>query len=207
MQKRIAISMGDYNGIGPEAILKILPQVELSDSTPVILGNISVFNFYAKRFSRSFSSVHYMNSIKDIKEGQINLLQCVNDDEISIEPGEISKQAGLAAMKAIETGIDLCIRDETQALVTAPISKEAVNLAGYHIPGHTEFLARKTGTEQYLMLLVYEQLRVGMVTTHIPVSQVSTVIKTENVLSSIKMIHQILQNDFNIETPHIAVMG
>lgn len=135
------------------------------------------------------------------------MLQCIDDERVSIKPGGISKQAGQAAMKAVEKGIELCMQGETQALVTAPISKEAVNLAGYYIPGHTEFLAEKTGTENYMMLLVYEELRVGLVTTHIPVAEVSNVILTGNVLSSIRMMNKTLRNDFNIDKPKIAVLG
>ncbi len=199
--------MGDYNGVGPEVILKSLTKIDLSDSTPVILGNASVFEFYAEQLNISSSGINIVTSAKDIKEGEINLLHCAGDDEVTIKPGEVSKQAGEAAMKAIKTGVEYCLQDKMQALVTAPISKEAVNRAGYHIPGHTEFLAKKTGAEHYLMLLVHETLRVGLVTTHIPVSEVSSIIQTENVLSYVKIMHETLKRDFNINEPKIAVLG
>ncbi len=207
MQKRIVISMGDYNGIGPEVILKALYQIDLSESTPVILGSEKVFNFYLKHLRLSFSAIHIANLFKDIREGEVNLLQCVDEDKIDMKSGQVSKQAGWAAMQAVKKGVELCQQDEAHALVTAPISKEAVNRAGYHIPGHTEYLAQKTRAENFMMLLVYESLRVGLVTTHIPVAEVPKNIQTEKVFSSIETMHEVLTNDFKIEEPKIAVIG
>lgn len=206
MPNRIAISMGDYNGIGPEIILKALTQIDYTRSTPVILGSHKVFEFYAKQLNLPLDTIHVISTFKNIEDGKANLIQCV-DSEFKIKPGRTTKQAGLAAMQAVEAGIELCMSGKTKALITAPISKEAVNRAGYHIPGHTEFLAQKTNTARFMMLLVHEALRVGLVTTHIPVAKVAAAIQTESVFSSINTMHHVLKNDFNIGAPKIAVLG
>lgn len=198
--------MGDYNGIGPEIILKALAQMDLSRVAPLILGHIQVFEFYAERLDLSLEAFHRITSVNNMEAGKINLLECV-DEKPAIKPGKITDQAGRAAMQAIETGIELCLRGETQALVTAPISKEAVNRAGYNIPGHTEFLAEKSGVEDFMMLLVYKSLRVGLVTTHIPVRDIPRFITKENILSSLKTMNRVLKNDFDMARPHIAVLG
>ncbi len=199
--------MGDYNGIGPEVILKSLSKINLSKSTPVILGSNSVFSFYAKQFHLTLSAIHPIESINEIREGEINLLKCIDEDKVDIQPANVSKQAGWAAMQAVKKGINCCLGNKTHALVTAPISKEAVNKAGYHIPGHTEFLAQKTGVINYMMLLVHKSLRVGLVTTHIPVAKIANAIQTKKVFLSVVTMHEVLKNDFNIEEPKIAVLG
>lgn len=207
MPDYVAISMGDYNGIGPEVILKILPKIQQSSFTPVILGNGRVFEFYGKQLDLSFSHIHTAKSVEELNPDKVNILQCVDDKYINIAPGTITKKAGEAAMQAIKKGIALCLNQQARALITAPISKEAVNRAGYHIPGHTEFLAEQTNADQHLMLLVNKELRVGLVTTHIPVSNVAKYIQPERILVYIKTMHRSLNHEFGIENPKIAVLG
>src|SRR5699024_5565876 len=110
-------------------------------------------------------------------------------------------------MAAVEKGIECCLQKQTDALITAPISKEAVNKAGYRIPGHTEFLADKTDADQYLMTMVHGQLRMGLITTHIPVSDIPKEVDTARILKNIGIMNHSLRDDFNIPQPRIAVLG
>ena len=110
-------------------------------------------------------------------------------------------------MKAVEAGIDACLSGETAALVTAPISKEAITLGGYDVPGHTEFLMEKTSSDQVLMMLVSDAFRVALATIHIPVRNIVTNLTADLLKTRLKILHQALQNDFGIANPKIAVLG
>lgn len=206
MPRRIAISIGDVNGIGPEVVIKSLIELSLVDVTPIILSSKQVLDFWLNNISESLD-YHHALCIDEVIKNQINLLQIYADEDISVKPGDYSKQSGEYAMRGVERGIDLCKSNQADALVTAPISKEAVNVAGYHIPGHTEFLAEKTNTSNFMMLLVHKDLRVGLVTGHIPVTEISTALSTESIKKYIRVMHNALQNDFNISSPDIAVLG
>ncbi|PAU95536.1 4-hydroxythreonine-4-phosphate dehydrogenase PdxA [Aliifodinibius salipaludis] len=206
MQKRIAISIGDVNGIGPEVVIKSLLELPLEGITPVILSSKEVLDWWLSNLSESLD-YHYAQSIDDVAKQQINLLETYTEETPSVNPGDFSKGSGKCAMLAVEKGISLCKSQQADALVTAPISKEAVNLAGYHIPGHTEFLAEKTNTSDYMMMLVHKGLRVGLVTGHIPVSDIAPALSTNSIKKYIRVMHNALQNDFNLSSPNIAVLG
>lgn len=201
----IALSIGDFNGIGPEVILKTLAQADLNRSTPVILSPKKVIE-RAEEFTPSGINCNYINEIDDAKSGMINILG-LKTDTLKYTPGIQSAQSGKVAMQSIEDCIQLCLNGKTDAMVTAPISKEAVNLAGYDIPGHTEFLASKTDTDSVLMMLVSGNLRVALVTTHIPISRVSSVITKELIETKVSILARSLKNDFGIPYPKIAVFG
>ncbi|MDZ7714868.1 MAG: 4-hydroxythreonine-4-phosphate dehydrogenase PdxA [Balneolaceae bacterium] len=205
MSVRIAISIGDIHGIGPEIVLKYVRDANLNEVTPIILGNAKVLNFYRinNKHDISFNEIE---SAHDVEEGVINLIEAYSNPA-SIEPGIISKKSGKYAMQAVEKGIDLCLSQQADALVTAPISKEAVNLAGYQIPGHTEFLAEKTDCSDFMMMLVHENLRVGLVTIHEPLASVPNLIDKNTLLYSLNLMNDSLKKDFQIESPKIAILG
>jgi 4-hydroxythreonine-4-phosphate dehydrogenase len=206
MKIKVAISMGDYNGIGPEVIIKSLAKQSLNEITPILLGNQSVFDYYLNKYGLSLP-LHRINDTSQIKNGLLNIWNTSLDSEVKIEPGVLTRSAGKASMLAVEKGIDLCLNRGVDALVTAPISKEAVHLAGYDIPGHTEFLADRTKSRDYMMILASGGLRVGLVTGHIPLSQVASVITPDMIIDKIKTLNQSLQKDFGIPSPRIAVFG
>lgn len=198
--------MGDYNGIGPEVILKSLSAVDLNNSIPVILGHKSVLTFYAERSGISLT-VQSISKVKDLDPGRVYCLDIVPDHQMEIYPGSLSGKAGKTSMKAVEKGIALCIKQACQALVTAPISKEAIHKAGYTVPGHTEFLAEKTATNEYMMMLVSGNLRVGLATIHVPIRKVAGLLTVTGITRHLKIMHQSLQRDFGIAKPRIAVLG
>jgi len=206
MKPTIAISMGDFNGVGPEVILKHLSNVDLSSSTPLLIGSETVFQFYEKSLNIRVAR-HRISETSEIKEGSVNILSISDIDKSDIQQSKITKSAGLAAMKAVEYGINSCLAGQTDALVTAPISKEAIHKAGYNYPGHTEFLAEKTGTELVTMILATDQLRVGLLTGHIPLKEVAGAINTNDIIYKIESLDKSLKENFGIEHPKIAVMG
>ncbi|MCG8373881.1 MAG: 4-hydroxythreonine-4-phosphate dehydrogenase PdxA [Balneolales bacterium] len=200
---QIAISIGDFNGIGPEVIIKSLSGVDLSTSTPVILSPVSIIEHYNSLVD---SPIEFHIAEDGIHQNAINVLP-IEVDEFDIEPGVQSPSGGRVAMNSIESSLQLLQNGTAHAMVTAPISKEAVNLAGYHIPGHTEFLAEKTGVEEVLMMLINDSLRVALVTTHLPISQVASNITEGAILQKLQLLHHSLKYDFGIESPKIAVFG
>jgi len=206
MPLRIAISIGDINGIGPEVALKTLADVELTEVTPVILSSRQVVDYYADQLDLELP-FHYTDDPKQLKSGQVNILRAYDDDTIEISPGSMTEEGGKLAMMAVAKAADLCLSGQADALVTAPISKEAINKAGYLFPGHTEFLAEKTHTDQYMMMLVNRDLRVGLVSIHVPLAEVPGYITQSSVFSHISIMHQSLKMDFNIKEPNIAVLG
>jgi 4-hydroxythreonine-4-phosphate dehydrogenase len=206
MKPTIAISMGDFNGVGPEVILKHLSKIDLSSSTPLLIGSETVFQFYEKSLNIRVVR-HRISETSEIEKGSVNILSISDIDESDIQPSKISKSAGLAAMKAVEYGINSCLAGQADALVTAPISKEAIHKAGYIYPGHTEFLAEKTGTELVTMILATDQLRVGLQTGHIPMKEVPGSINSNDIIYKIESLDKSLRENFGIDHPKIAVLG
>ncbi len=207
MKKKIAISMGDYNGIGPEVTLKALQKINYEYSIPIWIGSKHVYNFYREKLDSQLR-VRKIKNCADAKPGYANILEPGNFNETpAIKPGIIEADAGKAAMMAVEKGIEFCLREEAHALVTAPISKEAIRLGGYNVPGHTEFLAKKTGSDQVLMMLVNSALRVALVTIHEPLQRVAGLMNKNRILNHLVVLNNSLKRDFGIDSPKIAVLG
>jgi 4-hydroxythreonine-4-phosphate dehydrogenase len=208
MKPRIAVSMGDFNGIGPEVILKALKHIDFTDSIPVLIGHEDVFQFYDRQVNTglSFNGIANVDELSEVA-GVINLINISDEQAVSPVPGEIESTAGLLSMLAVEKGIGLCLSGDTDALVTAPISKEAVHKAGYPYPGHTEFLAAKSSTKAVQMILVNDALRVALATIHIPVKDILSYLSTGLLEKQIDLLDHSLKSDFGIQDPHIAVLG
>lgn len=207
MPQRLAISMGDFNGIGPEIILKTLNQLLAAGGTPVVIGHHRIFEYYADRLDLQLSSWHGLSDPGDIQDETINFYDLEEGADIAPEPGTLSEQAGRLSMQAVAAGINSCMNGHTDALVTAPISKEAINRADYRYPGHTEFLAEKTNTDDFMMMLVHETLRVGLVTIHIPVGEITARVNQPAITRNIRLMHAALAGDFGIARPRLAVLG
>lgn len=205
MKQKIGITIGDINGVGPEIALKVLSGIDLSESTPVLISPVSVIEFYSALFSIDLN-YNRASTLNEVKPGVVNILDLDGIEEVP-KPGNLSKESGLVAMKSTEKAIDLCLKKSVDAMVTLPISKEAVNLSGYKIPGHTEFLAEKTDTRSVLMMLVNDSLRVALTTVHIPISQVATNITTDVIFEKVDILYSSLKSDFGINGPKIAVLG
>ena len=206
MKPTIALSMGDYNGIGPEVALKCIKKQSLSKTTPLFIGHREVFDYYSAKLGYHIP-YQCITDPEEIRQGVVNIWNSSKEIEIELCPGKITRNAGEASMKAVETGIHFCLNGYCDALVTSPISKEAIHGAGYTVPGHTEFLAGKTDTSDYIMILVSGKLRVGLVTGHIPVKDVADKIRKKLIIKQIRTLNHSLKEDFGIKSPKIAVMG
>lgn len=204
---RIAISMGDTNGVGPEVIIKAFnsSDIDINSSVPIIIGQEHVLDHYEELLSMNLSTRRYEPDA-DLQPGWVYLKEA-GESEIEIAPGHIKADAGRLSMEAVDTGIAYCLNDQADALVTAPISKEAVNLAGYEIPGHTEYLAEKTGADHPLMMMAGNQLNIALVTTHLPVQEISRSLSKDHISRIIRILDDTLKHTFGIPEPHIAILG
>ena len=200
--------MGDPAGIGPEIILSMLNRPEgLPDSRYLIIGSQVVLNETARLLSVS-NPCKPVNRCSEIGASQSGpfLLDLRNMRAGDFTPGVLSPQAGSASVDYVIKGIDLALEGKIDALVTAPIHKEAIHLAGHHFPGHTEILAERTGTSNYGMMLVGGPIRVVLVTTHLPLRKVPEAISTENILNKIRLAADAM-GSLGFENPRLAVAG
>lgn len=208
----IAISMGDYNGIGPEVILKALKRIDRSQSRPVLIGFQELFQFYQSKWKDPFQLLKIQHgdeipSLANRPDTSLPVLEIRPSEGLQIEPGIPTAHTGTCSMEAVSTGVDLCLQHQADALVTAPISKEAISMAGFRHPGHTEFLAERTGTGHVQMILTSDTLRVALATVHVPLSEVPKLINRERIRTELEALHLSMQNDFGVPEPRLALLG
>ena len=203
----IGFTCGDLNGIGTELILKSLSDNRFLDfCTPVVFASNKVINFYRK----SIDDINFsFASIKDfykLNHRQVNIYNCW-EEEVPINPGILSDTAGQYAVKSLQAATSALKDGKINALVTAPLHKKNVQSADFSYTGHTPFLKDFFGVNDVLMLLTAENLKIGLVTEHLPVKEIATHISKENILSKLFILHASLKKDFNIERPKIAVLA
>lgn len=211
---RILLTPGDVNGIGPEVALKALIKLREQLSLPVVLlGSPEIWQFYARlnpNFDLPITPVGKLEEVPDQGFALYNLEPANmkrSEERLTPEPGKLTRSGGYISMMAIEAATRACIDKQAAAMVTGPISKEAVNLAGFSISGHTDYLAEQDAAEQVVMMLVSGNLRVVPLTTHIPIKDVSRAITSELIVQKCKTINESMRRDFGIESPRIAVLG
>ncbi len=204
---KVGITLGDINGIGPEIIIKALKDNRiLSDITPVIYGSSKVISFYKKMLQIHEFSYQNCRTGADIQNKKINIVNCL-DEEVDIQPGVSNVTGGKYALKSLEAATADLADGKIDVLVTAPFSKDAMKSAGFDFPGHTEYLAKYSNVDEALMILASPFLRVALVTTHIPINEVSKALTKDAILSKIKVFENSLKRDFNLVRPKIAVFG
>jgi 4-hydroxythreonine-4-phosphate dehydrogenase len=203
----VGITIGDINGIGPEVIVKALSDNRiLSSFTPIVYGTNKVISYYKK--SLNLLDLNYQ-TIKFASEAQIKKINLINviSEEVEITPGVPTEISGMISFKALEKATQDLSEGKIDLLVTAPISKENIQKSGFNFPGHTEYLAEMAGVDEALMVLISQELRVALVTTHIPVSEISKHLTKERLTQKVKLLEATLKKDFNIIKPKIAVFG
>lgn len=204
---RVGITHGDINGISYEVILKTLVEpLILEMCTPIIYGSPKVAAYHRKALNINNISFNHIRAANESHHRKINVINCI-DDNTRVELGKSTREAGESSYNALDQAcIDLS-QGLIDVLVTAPINKDNIQSDSFNFPGHTEFLAERFGAKNYAMLMVSETMKVGVVTTHMPLSQVAESITKEAVLSKIRIIAHTLRQDFSITKPRIAVFG
>lgn len=204
----IGITMGDAAGIGPEIIDKALSKKEIYKiSRPIVIGDASVLSDALKvaKVKVKIQPVAGPSSAR-FEFGTIEVIDLKNIRLSELKMGQVQAMAGKASVEYVQKAVELALRGEIDAMVTAPLNKEAMNISGYDYAGHTEILADLTKTKDYAMMLVAGKLRVVHVTTHVSMKQACSLIKKERVLTVIRLTHQVVQR-LGTEKPKIAVAG
>ncbi|MGV8962848.1 MAG: 4-hydroxythreonine-4-phosphate dehydrogenase PdxA [Candidatus Saccharimonadaceae bacterium] len=205
---KVGITHGDSNGVGYEILLKAFSDIRLTELlNPIIYGSSKAASYHRKVLNIKAVPFNIINDANEAKEEQINFINAVKDD-IKIEIGTPSKSAGEAAYVALEAAVSDIKESKIDVLVTLPINKDSIQGQNFNFHGHTEYLEDRVGSGQKaLMILACEELRVALVTTHLPISEVSSSITSPLVIEKIKTLNLSLKRDFNIENPRIAVLG
>lgn len=202
---RVGISIGDMNGIGPEIILKSLQDSRVLELfTPVIFANSKMMSFFGNYFKIKLQ-FHGISKAEDAIEGKINVVN-VWKENVKVNFGEEDKMIGGYAIKSLKAATQALIAEDIDTLVTAPINKNSIQSDEFNFPGHTDFLAQELKGDS-LMFMVSDTIKVGLLTDHVPVKDVSSKINEELIDKKVNAIHDSLKKDFNIREPKIAVLG
>ncbi|MCE2788342.1 MAG: 4-hydroxythreonine-4-phosphate dehydrogenase PdxA [Saprospiraceae bacterium] len=204
---KVGITVGDINGIGPEVIIKSLADPRLLElCTPVIYGSYKVLSYHKNIVKDSQVGFHSVSNAKQAIQGKNNLVNCW-EDNVSISLGKSTVEGGKYAQMALEKAMADLKDGHLDALVTAPINKHAMNLAQFPFPGHTEFFTHADQKKHSLMMMISESLKVGLVTNHLPVSEISGTITKELIMDKVRLMYKALVEDFGYEKPVISVLG
>lgn len=200
MMNKIAITCGDPNGIGTEIVLKALSKKTL-DFTPILIGPKEVWLSQETKLE-----ITEISDFSQVKIGKVNLLW---NRENSYEPefGKLAKEAGKISGQAIELATELALTKKVKAIVTAPINKEVLNLAGFNFKGHTDFLEFLTKTPKAVMLFCAGKFRVALQTIHVPLREVPSLIQKEKIIETVKVCCESLHKNFGFKNPKIAICG
>ncbi|NJC27143.1 4-hydroxythreonine-4-phosphate dehydrogenase PdxA [Neolewinella antarctica] len=203
---QIGISIGDPNGIGPEVVIKSLIREGILDLvTPIIYASKAVLNSYVGEAAATFK-YSVIDEAENAEDGRINLVLTIPED-LELNPGTPTENGGRAAAMSLEAAVNDLKAGNIDALVTAPINKSVMPRDAFPYPGHTEMLTEKLDAEESLMFLVTDELRVGIVTNHIPVSEVAANVTKAAILKKLKIMDAALRSDFGLERPVIAVLS
>lgn len=206
---RVGITHGDTNSISYEVILKTFANEMLPEiCTPVLFGSSRLAAYYRKNLGIEMSQMHAARDLNDIRDGHCNIIN-ITQDEIKVEPGVPTEESGAAALLSLEQAVEALKSGAIDVLVTAPINKKNIQSDDFHFPGHTEYLQDRLGEDgdKALMLLFNDEMRVALVTTHLPLREVADAITKERVAETILALNQTLRRDFAIERPRIAVLS
>ena len=203
---KIGITQGDTNGVGWEIILHTLADNRITELfTPVVYGSLTAAGKYMPTLDEEEGKVQF-NTIASAAEalaGKINLVEC---GAAKPQPGVASKEGGKAAVEALELAVADLKSGDLDAMVTAPFDKEMAQSETFSFTGHTEFMAAHLEGEP-MMIMCSDRLRVGLVTTHLPVAEVSQNISKEKIIASLTTLRKSLKEDFGIVEPRIAVLA
>ncbi|HEY6953005.1 MAG TPA: 4-hydroxythreonine-4-phosphate dehydrogenase PdxA [Bacteroidota bacterium] len=206
MKPIIAITIGDFNGIGPEIALKAAANASVKKiCTPLLVGPLDVFGHV--RSDLRLKLKLEKSSLPVIKSTITPVFDTGDGIWGNVQYGAVTKSSGKNAGVAIERAVELCLKVRADAMVTAPVSKEALNLAGYNFPGQTEMIALLSRSQRVAMMLVSDSMRVGLVTIHVGIKSIPEHISKDKIVEKILTINDSLMKDFRVRKPRIAVLA
>lgn len=203
----IGITLGDINGIGPEVIIKALQDNRVMNHvTPVIFGSTKVLSFYRKMFN--IEDFHYsqLKHGEEVNHKKINVVNCW-PDMVEIQAGKVTPEAGNCALLALKEAVQYLKEDKIDALVTGPINKKNIQSEEFNFIGHTDYITQELGSKDSLMMMVSEKLRIGVVTAHIPLKDVSNHLNKDTISNKLNIFIKTLKRDFGIVKPKLALLS
>jgi 4-hydroxythreonine-4-phosphate dehydrogenase len=204
---KVGITLGDFNGIGAEVIIKTLADDRIYRFCSVVVyGQKNVISFYAKHLKIQNFNIQEVKDVEALSPKLPNIINCWNE-QVPVSPGQLTPEGGARALLCLNAGIKDLIEKKIDVLVTGPVNKSSIS---QHLPdfkGQTELLSQAAGNENSMMLLVDDGLRVGLVTNHVSLKEVTGKIDLNLILSKLEVLNQTLKQDFLISKPKIAVMG
>ena len=201
----VGISIGDLNGVGIELILKTFEDKRMFEfCTPVVFANEKALSFYKKKI-RNNTPTTVCNQIDKIQHGKLNIVNIWNES-VEIQPGHPTAVSGQKAYESIKHATHALKQNEIDLLLTAPISKDNIQSEEFNFSGHTEYLEAQTKGES-LMILMSDDIKVGLVTGHIPLEKVVSQLSRDLIEQKIDIFYDSLKKDFGISRPKIAVLG
>lgn len=202
---KLGITIGDLNGIGGEIILKTFEDNRMLDfCTPIIFASVKTISYLIKHFNFNLS-FNGVNSMDKVVHGKINVFNCWNE-KYNIEFGKESIKSGELSITSLKEAVQHLKKGEIDALVTAPINKHNIQSSEFKFPGHTNYLAQELEGDS-LMFMVTGNLKVGLLTDHVPVNDITKHISEKLIQNKLEIINQSLKQDFKIRKPKIAVLG
>ena len=203
----IGFTCGDINGIGPEIIIKTLGDSRILDfCTPVIFGNNKVINFYRKSLPDININAAIAKDSSRVNPKQVNVYNCWEED-IAVTPGQLNDIGGKYAGISLNIAADALKAGIIEGLVTAPIHKKNIKSASFNFTGHTPFLKHLFGAKDVAMFMIAENMKVALLTEHVPVKEIAQLVTRESILSKLQVMNQSLKKDFLITKPKIAVLA
>ncbi|MDO5571057.1 MAG: 4-hydroxythreonine-4-phosphate dehydrogenase PdxA, partial [Bacteroidales bacterium] len=205
---KVAITQGDINGIGYEVILKTLSDPRIVElCTPIVYGSSKVAAYHRKALEMPPLTFNVISSAQEAVDGALNIVNCI-DDDVKVELSKSTQQAGETSYQALEKALEEYEKGLFDVLVTAPINKHNIQSESFSFPGHTEYLENRVGKgKKSLMILMNDTLRVALATTHVPLKDVASLITKDSLSLKLRILNNVLKQDFDIQAPRIAVLS
>lgn len=201
------ITQGDINGIGYEIIMKALSDPALADlCVPVVYGSPKVAAYHRKVLNLTNFNFNNIRSVTEAHPKKVNIVNCLGDD-VRVELGKSTPEGGQASFAALEAAVTDLTAGKIDVLVTAPIDKNNIQSDKFRFTGHTDYLKSKVGSQQVLMLMISESMKIGFVTEHLPLKDVPGAITAGGILAKLRLLDRSLLQDFAIRGPRIAVLS
>jgi 4-hydroxythreonine-4-phosphate dehydrogenase len=203
----LGITQGDINGISYEVIMKTLADNRIFDiCTPVVYGSPKVAAYHRKALDLENFSFNSIRTVDEAVARRANIINCI-DDSARVELGKSTPYAGEASLQALEVAVKDLEDGKLDVIVTAPINKANIKSDKFNFNGHTEFFETRFNAQGVLMLMVNDLMRIGVVTSHVPIAKVTEYITRDTILSKLRIINYSMLTDFAIRRPRIAVLG
>jgi 4-hydroxythreonine-4-phosphate dehydrogenase len=207
IKPKIGITIGDFNGIGIEIILKTFSDNRmLTECTPIIYGSSKVISYHRKALNHQEFNFNTIRNIDEASHKKTNVINCWEED-VKVDLGKASPVAGSYALKALQAAGKDLLDKKIVAVVTAPIDKNTIQGEGFSFKGHTEFFAHLCGNAEPVMLMTSDRLRIALVTGHIPLKDVVSSLTKEKIIAKTKGVYDSLKRDFGIRKPRIAILA